>query len=112
MLHISIRDKVSSYASIREQAGVTDIIHKIKQAKWRWAGHVARRNDNRWTIRLTPEGQPREGKRRRGRPKRKTEREDITAYVGSTWARLALGCWERLHSRHAIGFLSRTRAFA
>ena len=43
MLHISIRDKVR-YASIRKQTGVTDIIHKIKQAKWRWAGHVARRN--------------------------------------------------------------------
>ena len=65
--------------------GVTEIIHKIKQDKWRWAGHVAKRNDHRWTIRLT-EWQPREGKRRRGRQKRRW-RDDITAYIGTTWAR-------------------------
>ena len=25
----------------------------IKEQKWRWAGHVARRDDNRWNKRLT-----------------------------------------------------------
>ena len=31
---------------------------KIKEAKWRWAGHQMRRDDNRWTRRVT-EWQPR-----------------------------------------------------
>ena len=29
---------------------------KIKEAKWRWAGHVMRRDDNRWTRRVTYNG--------------------------------------------------------
>ena len=33
-----------------------------KQEKWRLAGHLSRRDDNRWTQRLT-EWQPRTGKR-------------------------------------------------
>ena len=64
-----------------------DIIEKIKEAKWRWAGHVARMNDNRWTKRLT-DWQPRTGKRRRGRQKTRW-RDDLTAYLGVTWAREA-----------------------
>jgi len=87
MLQISLRDKVRC-TDIRHQTGVTDILTKIKQLKWRWAGHVARRNDNRWTKRLL-EWQPRTGKRRRGRQKRRW-RDDITTFVGATWARLAV----------------------
>ena len=51
---------------------------KIKEAKWRWAGHVMRRDDNRWTRRVT-EWQPRNGKRTRGRQKRRC-RDDLTIY--------------------------------
>ncbi len=57
---------------IRQKTGVKDI-EKIKEANWRWAGHVSRIQDDRWTYRLT-EWQPRNGKRRRGRPKEKMER--------------------------------------
>ena len=32
----------------REKTKVKDIIQVVKQQKWRWAGHVARMNDNRW----------------------------------------------------------------
>ena len=38
--------------------------------KWRWAGHVARMRDNRWTVRVTDwilYGK----KRNRGRPKKR-----------------------------------------
>ena len=28
------------------------IIQVVKQQKWRWAGHVSRMNDNRWTKRI------------------------------------------------------------
>ena len=57
--------------------------------KWKWAGHVARMKDNRWTIRCT-EWQVRDGKRSRGRPKRRW-RDDIQQWlgVGATWSRKA-----------------------
>ena len=86
MLNITLRDKVRN-SEIRNKTKVKDIIEKIKEAKWRWAGHVARRDDNRWTKRLT-EWQPRTGKRRRGRQKRRW-RDDLTAYMGTAWSRLA-----------------------
>ena len=31
-------------------------MQKIKETKWRWAGHIARTEDNRWTKRLSPTG--------------------------------------------------------
>ena len=66
---------------------LNDILQKVKKAKWRWAGHVARREDNRWTKRIT-EWQPRKGKRKRGRQKRRW-RDDLTSYLGTEWARQA-----------------------
>ena len=86
MMNITIRDKVRN-SEIRKQTQVKDIILKIKEAKWRWAGHLMRRDDNRWTKRMT-EWQPRCGKRGRGRQKLRW-RDDITSYAGTTWTRLA-----------------------
>ena len=86
MLNITIRDKVRN-SEIRKQTQVKDIILKIKEAKWRWAGHLMRKDDNRWTKRMT-EWQPRCGKRGRGRQKLMW-RDDITSYAGTTWTRLA-----------------------
>jgi len=87
MLHITIHDKVKN-TEIRRKTQIKAIIEYIKEAKWRWAGHIARREDNRWTKRLT-EWQPRVGKRRRGRQKRRW-RDDLVSYAGTTWAREAL----------------------
>jgi hypothetical protein len=87
MLHLSLRDRVK-HTEIRKITQVKDIIEKIKETKWRWAGHLSRTQDNRWTMRLT-EWQPRTGKRRRGRQKRRW-RDDITTYMETaTWARTA-----------------------
>ena len=52
MLGITLRDQRHN-TWIRQQTGVTDIIDHIRQSKHRWAGHVARLQDNRWTIRAT-----------------------------------------------------------
>ena len=43
-----------------------DFVEYICKMKWRWAGHVARMTDNRWTIRST-EWTPRDGRRSVGR---------------------------------------------
>lgn len=32
---------------------VDDIIKAIKIVKWQWEGHISRREDNRWTERMT-----------------------------------------------------------
>ncbi|XGW04197.1 hypothetical protein V3C99_015390 [Haemonchus contortus] len=52
---------------IRRRAGVKDVIENIYGPKTRWAGHVARLNDKRWTSRVTY-SYSRETKRPRGRP--------------------------------------------
>ena len=51
-LNITIRDKIRNF-QIRTQTVVKDLMLKIKEAKWRWAGHLKRREDNRWTKRFT-----------------------------------------------------------
>ena len=67
MLGITLRDRKYN-PWIRQQIGVTDIIEDIKKSKHQWVGHVARLQDNRWTIRGT-DWLPREWIRPRGRPK-------------------------------------------
>ena len=64
-----------------------DIIEYTLKQKWKWAGHIARLKDNRWTKRCT-EWQPRRGKRSRGRPSRRWQ-DDITEKEGPTWIRKA-----------------------
>ena len=66
MLKISIRDKIKN-ETIRETSGVQDIVLETRRSKMRWAGHVARMKDNRWTSRII-DWYPREIRRRRGRP--------------------------------------------
>ena len=46
MLGITLRDQRHN-TWIRQQTGGTDIIDHIRQSKHRWAGHVARLQDNR-----------------------------------------------------------------
>ena len=53
----------------------------MTNTKWKWAGHVARMKDNRWTVRCT-EWQVRNGKRRRWH-------DDIQHWQGATWSRTA-----------------------
>ena len=61
---------------IRQKTGLQDIIVRIKQLKWQWAGHIARTTDNRWTRNIT-EWIPLEGKRKRARPKTRWEDEIV-----------------------------------
>ena len=108
MLNISIRDRISC-KEIRKRTGVKDVIVKIRKMKWKWAGHIARLNDNRWTKRLT-EWQPRTGKRRRGRQKRRW-RDEIEAYQGETWSRTAQdrSCWKMFAEGYSQQRLSEPR---
>ena len=95
VLGITLRDKRRS-TWVREQTKVKDIIEVIKEQKWRWAGHVARREDNRWSKRLT-DWTPRDGKRSRKRPDKRW-RDEIVKFAGTTWQRQAQSpkSWKRL----------------
>ena len=86
MLELKLKDKIPC-AEIRKRTKIIDIIEYTLKQKWKWAGHIARLKDNRWTRRCT-EWQPRRGKRSRGRPSRRWQ-DDITEKEGTTWIRKA-----------------------
>ena len=52
MLGITLRGRKRN-SWIRQETSVSDIINAIRKAKHRWAGHISRLSDNRWTIRAT-----------------------------------------------------------
>ena len=84
--NISKREHIRSEI-IRQESGVEDIISSIYKSKKRWAGHVARLPDNRWTSRTT-NWYPYNNKRRKGRPNIRWE-DPLIATYGNTWSRLA-----------------------
>lgn len=61
------RDLNISSEELRRRSMLRDPIEYVYASKHRWAGHVARRNDGRWT-RATTDWYPRDVKRPRGRP--------------------------------------------
>ena len=84
MLDLKLQDKIPC-SEIRKRTKIFDIIeYKLKQ-KWRWAGRIAKMEDNKWTKRCT-EWQSRRGKRSRGRQSRRRQ-DDITRKEGTTWNR-------------------------
>ena len=86
MLDLKLKDKIPC-AEIRKRTKIIDITEYTLKQKWKWAGHIARLKDNRWTRRCT-ECQPRIGKRSRGRPGRRWQ-DDMTEKEGTTWIRKA-----------------------
>ena len=95
ILNISLRDKIRNEV-IRERTKVKDVIQTARDLKSKWAGHLARMQNNRW-AKITTEWYPRNCTRRRGRPKRRW-RDEIEEEVGKTWMRIARDrvAWKRL----------------
>ena len=86
MLGLKLQDKIPC-SEIRKRTKIIDIIEHTLKQKWRWAGHIARMKDDRWTKRCT-EWQPRRGKRSRGRPSRRWQ-DVISRNERTTWKRKA-----------------------
>ena len=86
MIGVTKKDRVTN-EDLREKSGVQDIIKTIKSKKWRWAGHLARRYDNRWTCKTT-NWTPRNQTRKRGRQNRRW-RDELRTYNGIAWQQTA-----------------------
>ena len=87
MENISWKD-MKTNVWVRQQTGVKDLLTIIKKAKWRWAGHVSRMKDERWTNKITY-WDPMEWRRQRGRPTTRW-RDDLDKYWKSVnWRRNA-----------------------
>ena len=50
MLGLKQIDRIPN-STIKERTKVDNILKVITKTKWKWAGHVARMNNNRWTVR-------------------------------------------------------------
>ena len=82
MIRTSRKDRKSNIW-IRQQSGLQDIIAKIKDLKWQWAGHIARMNDNRWTKCVT-EWIPLDGQRKRVKPRTRWD-DEIIKSISVNW---------------------------
>lgn len=91
MLGIKLSDRKTN-EWIREQTKITEVMERAAELKWRWAGHVARRTDDRWT-RLILEWRPRLGRRSVGRPVTRW-RDDIKERAGIQWMRKSNNRWQ------------------
>ena len=86
ILGIKLRDKQKS-EGIRRKTKIIDAVQYMQSLKWKWAGHVARTTDNRWTKRVTKWKGP-SGKRRSGKPKDRWV-DDINKIAGKEWIQMA-----------------------
>ena len=100
--HWSLFSKRNGMNNIRicAYAKVADIMHSIRRKKWRWAGHLARTSDNRWTKRVT-EWKPWLGSRHRGRQKLRWS-DELTKFIGIKWIATAHDHDDR-HLWHQLG---------
>jgi hypothetical protein len=65
MLGISLGDRIGN-TDIRRKRKVKDIVEKVAELKWRWAGNVARMEEGRWSKKAL-QWPPRQFIRSRGR---------------------------------------------
>ncbi|KAL0881844.1 hypothetical protein ABMA27_001620 [Loxostege sticticalis] len=72
---------------IRNKTKVIDALSHALTLKWRWAGHISRYMDKRWTMETTRWKGP-SGKRSVGRPKRRWA-DDLDYFAGKDWMTLA-----------------------
>ncbi|CAG9137374.1 unnamed protein product [Plutella xylostella] len=86
MLGLKLQDRVKN-TEIRRITKITDAVDMLCRLKWKWAGHVARTTDGRWSERIL-HWYPRDTTRPPGRPKRRWC-DDIVEIAGNTWTRRA-----------------------
>ncbi|CAH2222992.1 jg17862 [Pararge aegeria aegeria] len=97
MLGVSLRNQIRN-EEIRRRTRVTDIAQFAK-LKWQWAGHIARRTDGRWDLKVL-EWPPHQLTQRRSAPTRWTD--VIRRVAGSRWRQPAQdrGLWNSLQKSY------------
>ncbi|CAH2107799.1 unnamed protein product [Euphydryas editha] len=75
------------HTKIRNITQTIDALHHAQRLKFKWAGHVARLKDKRWTSKVATWDGP-QGKRRVGRPYMRWE-DDIKKIAGPDWIHIA-----------------------
>ncbi|CAH2230469.1 jg23194 [Pararge aegeria aegeria] len=98
-LGVSLRDQIRN-EEIRRRTRVADIGQRVAKLKWQWAGHIARRTDGRWGLKVL-EWQPRTGEISVGRPSTRWT-DDIRRDAGSRWRQAAQdrGLWNSLQKTY------------
>ncbi|CAH2266074.1 jg17600 [Pararge aegeria aegeria] len=86
MLGVYLRDQIRN-EEIHRRTRVTDIARRVAKLKWQWAGHMARRTDGRWGLKML-EWRPRTGKRSVGQPPTMWT-DDIKRVARSRWRQAA-----------------------
>lgn len=79
-----LQDRISNI-DLRLKSRVADVVTRVAELKFQWAGHLAR--GNQWST-LISEWIPRSDRRRRGRPATRWD-DDIRKSIGTTWRRAA-----------------------
>jgi len=102
ILNVKKKDHVKIQTLKQKLKNNVSIIKYVRKQKWRWAGHVARIKDNRWTYKVTF-WYLSHMKRNRGRQMARWE-DDINSFLGTkNFARIASDRleWERLQDTFA-----------
>lgn len=86
MLNIKKIQKIR-HTKIRKITEAKDALSHAKKLKWKWAGHVARLDDDRWTSRVTKWKGP-YGKRLKDRPYSRWA-DEIIKIAGPCWTQIA-----------------------
>lgn len=86
LLGIKLKDKIKN-VEIRKKTKLKDVVATTNILKWSWAGHIARIKDERW-AKITTEWIPRDGKRSRGRQRKRWE-DSLIEEAGPFWQRRA-----------------------
>jgi hypothetical protein len=86
MIGVTRLDHVTN-EQLRRQTQVKDVVEEAEKAKLRWAGHLIRRDDGRWTRAVT-EWWPQEVTRPLGRPPTRWS-DSIRKEIGANWAQIA-----------------------
>ena len=86
MLGVSLRDRIRN-EELRRRSKIKDVIERIAELKWSWAGHVARQSDTKWPLKIL-NWRPRLTKRSQGRPQLRWI-DDIRRTAGAAWKHAA-----------------------
>ncbi|GBP74317.1 hypothetical protein EVAR_40147_1 [Eumeta japonica] len=86
----------------QKKTKVTDILSRIDQLKWRWAGHMLCCKREKWSKQVTV-WYPRDGFRSRGRKAKRWE-DDLIMTLGPLWTRVAADRqqWKELEEAFAV----------